>query len=99
VKALADLWAGRLPLGTAFWLGGVAVGGAANLAATAGSLGAVAAGLPAAAALAIHLLPVPYNTAVAVGVWRSAGNYQGRRLWADLARAAAVLLAMGLSLV
>jgi hypothetical protein len=99
MRALADLWAGRLPLAAAFWTWGVAVGGAANLAATAASLGAVAAGLPALAAFAIHLLPLPYNIAVAVGVWRSAGHYQGAQFWADLTRVAAVLLAAGLTLI
>jgi len=98
VSALADLWAGRLPLAAAFWTWGVAVGGAVNLAATAGAMAVVAAGLPALAALAVHLLPVPYNMAIAVGVWRSAGRYEGPQLWVDLARVGAVALAAGLTL-
>jgi hypothetical protein len=99
VRTLADLWAGRLPLRAAFWIWGVAVGGAVNLAATAGSMSVLAAGLPAPAALAMHLLPLPYNIAIAVGVWRSAGQYEGPQLWADLARVGAVALAAGLTLI
>ncbi len=99
MSAFADFWAGRLPLGAAFWTWGVAVGGTLNLAATAGSMGAVAAGLPALAALAIHQLPLPYNIAIGVGVWRSAGQYEGPRLWADAARIGAVALAAGLTLI
>jgi hypothetical protein len=33
-----------------------------------------------------YVLSVPYNVVAAVGVWRSAGRYEGERRWADLAR-------------
>ena len=72
MRALGDLWAGRLPLGEAFWKHAVLIGLALNIAATGGMFAAVAAGLPDAAALAIHLSPLPYSAACVLGVWRSA---------------------------
>lgn len=99
MSRLGDLWAGRLPLGAAFWTWGVGVGAAVNLVATGGMMAAAAAGLPGAVALAIHLAPLPYNAAVAVGVWRSADRYEGPRLWAEAARVAAVVLAAVLTLL
>jgi len=99
VRALADLWAGRLPLGTAFWIWGVFVGLTVNFAATAATMAVLAAGLPGSAAVAVHLVPLPYNIITAVGIWRSAGNHDGARFWADMARVAAVALAVGLTLI
>jgi hypothetical protein len=84
------LWKGHLPLARAFWEHAVFYVALANLCATAVSLGALAAGLPAAGAIAIFLLPVPYFVAAVVGVWRSADAYRGPQHWATLARIAAV---------
>jgi hypothetical protein len=39
-----------------------------------------------AACIAGYALSVPYNIVVSVGVWRSAGRYEGERRWADFAR-------------
>lgn len=91
MRKLADLWAGRLPLAEAFWTHAVLIGLAVNLAATAASLGALAAGLSAALVLAIHLAPLPYTLACATGVWRSAGRHPGPELWAQTARAAVLI--------
>lgn len=88
MSALGDLWAGRLPLAEAFWKHAVLIGFAANVAATGGALAAVAADLPGVLALAIHLSPVPYTAACAVGVWRSAARYDGPPLRAEAARIA-----------
>ena len=87
---LADLWHGRLPLAEAFWVWAVGVGLALNLTTTTLMLAALAADLAAGVALAVHLLPAPYNVAVAVGVWRSAGRYEGPQVWADMGRAGAI---------
>ena len=93
MRALADLWAGRLPLAVAFWTHAVALCLAVNAAATVGSMAAISAGLSGAVALAVHLLPVPYTVACAAGVWRSAGRYEGAPLLAETARAVAVFWA------
>lgn len=90
MRRLADLWAGRLPLAEAFWVWAVGVGLVLNLAATAASLAALADGLPAAVVVALHLLPVPANVALAVAVWRSATAYEGSTFWADGARVSAI---------
>jgi hypothetical protein len=84
------LWKGHLPLARAFWEHAVFYVALANLCATATALGALAAGLPAALAIAIFLLPVPYIVVAVVGVWRSAAAYDGPPHWATLARFAAV---------
>ncbi|HSF96840.1 MAG TPA: hypothetical protein VLA52_17575 [Thermohalobaculum sp.] len=93
MKGLADLWAGRLPLGVAFWIHMVVICFAVNAVATVGSLAVIAAGLAAPVALAVHLLPLPYTVACATGVWRSAGRYDGAPALADAARAAALFWA------
>lgn len=90
MRRLGDLWAGRLPLAEAFWVWAVGVGLALNLAATAASLGALAAGLPAGLAVALHLVPAPANVALVVAVWRSADAYEGPRHWAEGARVSAI---------
>lgn len=50
--------------------------------------------MPAALALFIHFLPLPYNIAAGVGVWRSAARYSGNPLWAGLARIVVVIWAI-----
>lgn len=85
------LWKGHLPLARAFWEYAVLYVALANLSATAAALGALAADLPAALAVGIYLLPLPYNVVAVVGVWRSADTYSGPPHWATLARAAAVV--------
>jgi hypothetical protein len=40
---------------------------------------------------AIEGIALAYSVVVIVGIWRSAARYPGRRVWADLARAATVL--------
>ena len=84
------LWAGEVPLARAFWGYAVAGGVALNLATTALSLALFTAQAPTVLAVVAHALPLPYNAFVFVAVWRSASLYRGRRLWADLARAAIV---------
>jgi hypothetical protein len=99
LRALGDLWSGRLGLAEAFWTWAVLIGLTVNMVFTGATLAVVATDGPALLALALHLAPVPYNLAIAVGVWRSAAAYDGERQWADLARAAVVAWAMFLTLV
>lgn len=83
--------AGEVPLPMAFWgyaiLYGLFVNGFASLAAL---MVVAAAGPPWLAAL-LFLLPIPYNLLIALGVWKSAGRWQGPPPWAALARLAIVV--------
>jgi hypothetical protein len=88
------LWNGQLPLARVFWLYAILYGTLANLFATALSFASLAAGLPALLAAALHLLPLPYNIAAGVGVWRSADRYPGLPAWAVLARICVVVWAV-----
>jgi hypothetical protein len=90
-ERLLMLWAGQLSLARAFWEYAILYGLLVNMLATIASLAMLTADAPAALALLIFLVPLPYNILVLVAVWRSAGRYQGAPIWADLARAAVVL--------
>jgi hypothetical protein len=96
---LGALWHGRLSLGEAFWIYAVLIGAAVNFTATAVFLAALAADLNGVLAVAIHLLPLPYNAAIVVGVWRSAACHTGSRVQAEAARAAVVAWAVLLTLI
>ena len=94
VDAVRRLWRGAVPLGQAFWSFAMLGGTALNLAATLLAMAALAMDAPGALAVLIFALPIPYNLLVLVAVWRSAAVYQGRRLWADLARMAILIWAI-----
>jgi len=98
MRALGDLWSGRLGLAEAFWTWAVLIGLTVNAVTTAASLAVIAADGPGGLALALHLLPLPFNTAIAVGVWRSSAAFDGEQQWADLARVAAIAWAALLTL-
>jgi len=87
--AIGDLWRGEMPLGQVFWSFAIGFGTLFNLLATGVGLMAMAGGMPALAAVAIHLLPLPYNFLVLVGVWRSADAFAGHPFIATSARVAA----------
>jgi len=87
-SVLRRLWRGAVPLGEAFWSYAMLGGTALNLAATLLAMASLAMDAPGVLAALIFALPIPYNLLVLVAVWRSAAAYQGRRLWADLARMA-----------
>ena len=80
LSSWADLWMGRLPLPTVFWHWMIFWGFLLNLATAMASLavlvmaGSTPHGWAAGLSLGLHLLPVPYNLACLVGVWRSAGR-------------------------
>jgi hypothetical protein len=98
MTGLIDLWAGRLPLSTAFWSYAVFWGFFVNLAALAVSLVAVMAASPYGdqfrgnwpiyLAVLAHVLPMPFNAAVLVGVWRSADRPENSPLASLLAKLA-----------
>ncbi len=80
------LWRGELPLGRAFWTYAVFGGLIVNMTTSALFLVLAMNHLIIAALIAGYAVSVPYNLIVLVGVWRSAGRYQGERIHADLAR-------------
>ena len=88
------LWRGDLPLPRAFWDHAIIYGSLANLVTTIAALGVLAANGPGLLALAVFLLPAPYNLMAAVGVWRSAARYRGPTIWANAARIAVIIWAL-----
>jgi hypothetical protein len=88
-STIGDVWRGEIPLGQVFWTFAIGFGTVFNLLATGVSLVAIAGGMPAPAAVAIHFLPIPYNFLVLVGVWRSADAFAGHPAIATSARIAA----------
>jgi hypothetical protein len=96
---LRALWSGALPLGEAFWTYAVGIGIALNGVTTLLLLALIAADRPIAAILVGYGVPLPYNVAALVGVWRSAGHHEGKRLHAELARIVTPVLIAVLSLI
>ena len=91
---LLRLWRGDYPLPRAFWDHAIIYGSLANLTATIAALGLLATNAPGLLALAIFLIPAPYNLVAAVGVWRSAARYRGPPVWANAARIAVIIWAV-----
>lgn len=96
LSSFSDLWGGRLTLPTAFWHYMIFWGFLINLTATFASLavllmnnGGTPQGWVALLSISLHLLPVPYNVACLVGVWRSAARPEVEATAKLLARAAA----------
>ncbi len=107
LSRLSDLWSGRLPLSTAFWSYAVFWGFFVNFAALAASLVLVMAGPPSHGtapnwpiylAVLAHILPIPFNGAVLVGVWRSAERPENSPLLSLAAKLAIVVWALALVL-
>jgi hypothetical protein len=79
-SSLSNLWAGRLPATMAFWHYMIFWGFLINVGCTFASLAVLVAaggtpqGWSAGLSLTLHLLPIPYNLACLVGVWRSTGR-------------------------
>jgi hypothetical protein len=90
---LRRLWGGEVPLARAFWYYAMIGGTALNAMTTLLAMALLSMDAPAALAVIVFALPIPYNLLVLVAVWRSAGAYQGLGIWADLARAAIVVWA------
>jgi hypothetical protein len=107
MSRLKALWQGRLPLDEAFWRYAIFWGLLINVTATFAAAGFAVQvdaadsgpGLFSYAAIAAHLLPFPFNLAILVGVWRSAGNAPGRPVAAVAARTFVTLWATFLTLL
>ncbi|PWK63511.1 hypothetical protein [Aminobacter sp. AP02] len=65
-------WNGAVPLGQLFWRDMVTVGSLINVASTIAALAILAAKMPALLAVAVHLIPLPYNLFLYGSVLRSA---------------------------
>ena len=97
MRLIKQLWAGEIPLGQAFWRYAVVYGLLLNLATHAlffALLVRDAHIIPVALAFA---LPIPYNVLIIVAVWRSADRFPGPKSSAELARIAAVVLMIALT--
>ena len=68
---------GNAPLEKVFWRDMLLVGSAINVAATAASLAMFASGQSPALALAVDLLPIPWNTFLLIAVWKAAEREGG----------------------
>ena len=97
MRKLRSLWSGKLSLREAFWTWAISVGILVNVTTTALFLAMIAADRPWAALLFGYAFSVPYNLLAVVGVWRSAGSYQGPAGYADLARIVTIIVMLLLS--
>lgn len=83
----SKLSSGDFGLAKTYWLYGVVAGIVINL---------VIQVVPSIGAIAVVLaLATVYQVMVLVGIWRAANRYQGRKVWAILAKIATVLGWMG----
>ncbi len=78
---IKTVWRGDAGLATTYWFWGLIVG----LLIAAGGFAVGSAESVFLGVLYIAFV-VLYSIWVSVGVWRSAGKYQGKRVWATLAR-------------
>jgi len=91
------LWGGEVPLVEAFWYYAIGCGLIINLVTGALFMALLMNNAPVAVLVLFFALPIPYNVLFAVGVWRSAENYEGSEEWASLARIVVVVWAVALS--
>ena len=98
MRKLRALWSGEVPLNEAFWTFAIGIGLLVNLSTSAAFLALISFDRPWAALFVGYVLSVPYNVVALVGVWRSAGRYQGPALHADLARILTLVAMLVLSL-
>jgi hypothetical protein len=80
------LWRGDLPLGDAFWNWAVLGAFLINLSTSILSMVLISMDQLWPAFIVGYALSVPYNFVVLVGVWRSAAQYGGPFLLAEVAR-------------
>jgi hypothetical protein len=90
-RLLYRLWHGELTLQNAFWNWAVFGGLIINVASSGLFLFLVMTDRLILALVVGYAISVPYNVVVLVGVWRSAGRFDGERRWADLARIITVI--------
>ena len=79
---------GEEPLPRSFWRYGIAYGFVLNATGTTTAMILIMNDGPNWLAAILYGLPIPYNLAALVGVWRSADRWDGEHHWATLARLA-----------
>jgi hypothetical protein len=97
MKHFRRLWRGELALQDAFWMWAVLGGFLVNLFTSASFLFLIMADRPLLALLIGYGLSLPYNLMATIGVWRSAGHYDGDRQMADMAKAVTIVWMLALS--
>jgi hypothetical protein len=90
MRTLRRLWRGDEGLARTFWLWNVLIS-QISASVFGGAMGAIAAvlGAPIIIVMCVGLISIWLFLSIAT--WRAAGQYQGRRLWAVLARIDAVV--------
>lgn len=86
MSSLLRLYRGELPLDTAFWTWAVFGGLVVNVSSSVLFLILLTQDQPLWAFVAGYVYSVPYNVIATVGVWRSAGHYDGDPAWATFTR-------------
>ena len=86
-RYFVQLWRGELPLSRVFWTDMLVVGTIVNIVMMVAAILLFLGGMPAWLGFAVHLLPIPYNILLFMGVGRSADAEHPQLAW--LARAAA----------
>jgi hypothetical protein len=100
MRAIGAFWRGELRLAQAFWTWGIMGGALVNLSTTLVAVTLLLADLPAWLAALAFAIPIPWNVALVVGVWRSAArDPAASRGFAELARIAIVAWAAALCVV
>ncbi len=96
-RLVKQLWAGEVPLGSAFWRFAVFYGLLINAVTTGLLLVLLAKGAHLAFVAVAFILPLPYNAFALVAVWRSAERYEGPSTHAELARIVTVIWMIALT--
>jgi hypothetical protein len=102
MKLIKRLWGGEVSLGCVFWLYGVLVGFLFNLLFAAILLfyASISASVPFLSAIVwiLTIIYFIYLIFIYLVIWRTAGKYQGKKVWSILARICVVLGFLGLAL-
>ena len=91
IHVIARLWRGEHDLHDTFWRYTIVIGLAVNVVTSVGFMVLITVGMPIAAAIVGYGLSVPYNVFILVGLWRSAGAYNGPQFTATFMRVSGVL--------
>jgi len=94
-----QLWAGEVPLASAFWRYAVLYGFLVNAFSSGLLLILLVRDAPLVLVAVAFALPLPYNLLAIVAVWRSADRYQGQKSHAEIARIVTVIWMIALTIM
>lgn len=97
MEKLKTLWRGDMPLTDAFWTWAVLGGLVVNVVTSTLFLALISLDQSWPALVVGYGLSLPYNLVALVGVWRAAARHDGPQVQADLARGAAAIWMLVLS--